>query len=128
MGFIKAQITIEFLFTIVLGFFFLTFMIYFVTDYYSSIDKNNVRNNIDEIGTMLKIEIDTAYSVSEGYTRKIILPQKIIGKDYNITIKNNEMTITADVYSFTKIIPPVVGNFTKGQNIIKKESEKIIIN
>lgn len=103
-------------------------MIYFVTDYYSSIDKNNVRNNIDEIGTMLKIEIDTAYSVSEGYTRKIILPQKIIGKDYNITIKNNEMTITADVYSFTKIIPPVVGNFTKGQNIIKKESEKIIIN
>ena len=84
---------------------------------------------IKDLGLKLQKEAVIANYVEDGYQRTFSIPQKLEGS-FNYTIKNTNGTIiiNASKTSFSAAIPFVDGNFTKGNNKIKRTNGKIYIN
>jgi hypothetical protein len=121
---LKAQITIEFMVTVVLVIFFFAIMITVFSEKYGTYNAKISNQMIDEFVDSLKIEFDTAEVVHNGYYREIMLPDEIQGNNYSITIRtlnhNSELVVRSGKNDFVAMIPKVYGNLTIGKNIISK--------
>ena len=129
MKYLKAQSSMEF-FTLV-GLAFLT-VILFV-----AVSANEAREFKDkkefllvkDLSLKLQKEVAIAASVEDGYQRSFTLPDKLESTlDYFITTKNNTVTINSSKTVYSVRIPPIIGNFTKGSNTIKKIGDEIYVN
>jgi len=96
------------------------------------LDKTNERNEIvfRENALTIQNEINLAASASDGYKREFYIPQKIIGKDYEISIIDDfiYMKTLDEKYALALEIPKTNGTFIKGDNIIRKEYGEILLN
>ena len=93
----------------------------------SDINSNKAQNDINDITGAIKIKLDTAKSVHDGYTEMFYLPNTINSKNYNITITGNYLTLKVGEKESFALIPKITGNFTKGKNTIYK-NKGIFIN
>lgn len=96
------------------------------------LDKTNEKNEIifREKALTIQNEINLASSASDGYRREFYIPEKIIGKDYEISIIDDfiYMKTFDEKYALALEIPKINGSFIKGENILKKEDGEIILN
>ncbi len=125
---INGQGIIEFmiLFGVVL-FFFVGFML---------IIQNNISDkNIDKerqlaqgIALSVKSEISIAAESSDGYLRTFTIPNKLIGKEYNIQLTDDRVYLSADRIGISYKINNVTGYIQKGENAIRKKNGTIYLN
>ena len=81
---------------------FLLFLITYFSGEFSNYSKGSRNEAIDNIASSIKIELDTAVSVHNGYERKFILPEKVSGKSY--VISRNDMELTGGTPKVNKLI------------------------
>ncbi len=75
---------------------------------------------LNDVGYMVQDEVLLAESVSDGYARSFSIPATADRFTYAITSDNTSLTLTSGTTTITYPLPPVNGNFQKGQNIIVK--------
>jgi len=87
-------------------------------------------NEMKEVATTIKEEIDFASQSIEGYTREFTIPEKISGGDYGVSIQENILRInTSDGdHSMTLSVKNVTGQINKTFNRILKENGKVKLN
>ena len=126
----RAQSSIEFFILIVAAvFFFLSF---------SLLIQNNIANkNVESINVKVKDtalavqdEINLAIGASDGYKRDFLVPDKILNKDYSISIVAGLVYVKTDDDKFAISLPvgEVIGNIIKGSNFILKDKGQIYLN
>ena len=121
---LKAQSAIEF---IVLA----SFMLLVILGFFAVVSSNVLeakeegnRKTAEDIADFAYREIETAKSVSDGYTRIFVMPQTVNGIDYSINITDNrELTVNYLDNEYVKFLPSnVTGSINKGNNkILKKD-------
>ena len=71
----------------------------------------------------------TLASVSRyGYIRNFTTPKDIDGSDYNLSIKGSYVVLSYASRQISFLIPNVSGDIKKGENMIKNEEGRIILN
>lgn len=125
----KAQISIEFF--IFLG---LAFLIAIAFEIASLDQLNDFRvqkesEAVKDLALKLQREVLVAATVEDGYIRTFKIPDKLETINYSLTtINNNTVTVQSKNAFYIVPIPRVIGNVTKGTNIINKTGGVIYIN
>lgn len=88
------------------------------------------RKIAEDVADLAYREIETAKSVSDGYTRVFILPQNVNGINYTITLTDNrELVVNYLGHEHIKFLPVnVTGNISKGPVEIRKINNIIYLN
>lgn len=123
----KSQITLEYLVTIVFAVLFFMFMFFYFSGEISDFTEKRRIESTEDLANSLKIELDTAAVVHNGYSRSIVLPSEISGSNYSVSIRKKELTVKAMEAEYTVFVPEVNGNFTKGINEISRDEDVISI-
>ena len=125
---VKCQSGLEFI--MLAGIIMFMFIVIFAVTSIKAIDLNNKQNVIigEDIITKIQKEVNLAARVKSGYSREFFLPEKLGQNDYNISIAGNEVILSERENEFSRVIPPITGNITKGKNAIRKTNGVIYIN
>jgi len=124
----KSQISVEFMFLI--GFLtIISIAVIAVAGYQlENYNKRIETYRIKDLGESLKKEIETAAIVQDGYIRLLDVPETIeYNINYTLTSSATSIYIQGEHYSYSAIIPPIIGSIQKGTNTIKKINGEIII-
>ena len=107
----------------------------FFTMFFLVIQKNIEQKTLEKetilaqnVALSVQNEINVASLASEGYSRDFIIDQEIMGKDYNITIADNIISVSTDRVGLAYSIVKVVGTIKKGINTIKKQNGQVFLN
>ena len=126
----NAQFAIEFI--VLIAFMFLIFLgvIAVITSKVIEAKENERLGIAEDIATLVKNEIDLAKSVSDGYSRKFVLPTKVNGVDYGIEIMGNrELVVTYLDKEHVSFLPEkVCGDVYMPDNEIDKEKGIVCAN
>jgi hypothetical protein len=130
----NAQIAMEFLLLISLAFFI---VIVFLAATYS-VSKGNAQiqahTTVDDLGKSLQQEFLLASGLEDGYTRKINLPMTVNGVEYSAFIgqtspQNNYLLLSfEDSSELFYMIPPIIGNISLGDNVLRKINGTLRLN
>jgi hypothetical protein len=129
----KGQIAIEFLMYIGVAFGVVIVLLAVIL----SVSENNTdiktRQDMDDLGKSLQQEFLLASQLEDGYIRKINLPMTMNGKEYNATLGqsnplNSYLVIAYSNSELFYLIPPIVGNMTLGDNILRKYNGTLYLN
>ena len=125
----KSQVSFEF--------FMLVGMAFLVTLVFSALslkDLNNFRNqkeneDIKDLALKLQQEVIIAAGVEDGYVRSFNIPDKLDSINYSLYIYNSSLLLVQSKNGFYLVqIPRIVGNISKGTNIINKTNGIIYVN
>ena len=83
---------------------------------------------VKDIASKVQHEIGLLSNVENGYSRQFEVPDKIDNKDYNISIKNNTLTVRTNTTSFFIAILNITGYVKKESNTITKTNGMIYVN
>lgn len=84
---------------------------------------------IKDLGLKLQKEVTIASAVEDGYRRSFSLPETLESSlAYSVNNTNSTVTINSQNTVFSAALQPVVGNFTKGTNTIRKIDGIVYIN
>ncbi len=124
----KAQISAEFY--VLLG---LAFLIAIAFEIASLDQLNDFRiqkesEAVKDLALKLQKEILVATNVEDGYVRIFEIPEKLDNTDYFLTKQNSTIIVQSKNGFYLVLIPNVIGNVTKGSNIINKTNGIIYIN
>ncbi len=125
----KSQIAMELL--VLIGFLFLIAIGFIISAgiQLKNFQDEKTKNTFLDFSNMLRLELQTASTVMDGYIRNITLPEKIDGIiEYQIDLKNSTIIIISNNFEESFTITNLEGNINKGKNTIKKINESIIIN
>lgn len=126
----KSQSAIEFV--MVTGIVLFSFVVFFIVIGENMSDKIKERqnNNLKEIALTVKNEIDLAFYSDEGYIREFEVPLDINGQEYEIEIINQMVSIktTDEKYGLAIPVQNISGQINKGDNIIKKQNGRVVLN
>ncbi|MFC1768667.1 hypothetical protein ACFLZX_02790 [Nanoarchaeota archaeon] len=125
---LRAQSAMEFLVLAGILLFILLVMLAVVSHQTSIVNQNRDTIVVEDIVAKIQKEINLAARVSDGYSRSFYLPSKVGKLDYSINIIGGEVIIDTGGQTYSRKVPPVVGNITKGNNVIRKNNETIYIN
>lgn len=129
----KAQIAMEFILLIAIAFFIVAALLASIL----SLSEDNTRmkayQDMDDLGKSLQQEFLLAAQLEDGYTRTINMPLTMNGVHYNATIgqsnpTNSYLMLEYDSAESFYLIPPVVGNFTYGNNYLRKNNGSLRLN
>jgi len=129
----KGQIAIEFLMYIGIAFFIIIVLLAAILAF----SENNVRtrtySDVDDLGKSLQQEFLLASKLEDGYTRKMNLPSTLNGKSYNISIgqsnpMNSYIVVGYEESELYYLIPPIIGNITLGNNVLRKVNGTLYLN
>lgn len=123
-----SQISLEFI--ILISFLFIICVGFITVSAYQMQEFSDEQNRyiINQFGNSIKMEINLASVVKDGYERTIILPDKIEGSiNYTITTGSSTLTISAADNQFVKVIPNINGQLQKGKNTIRKINNTVRI-
>lgn len=117
---VKAQGALEFM--ILVGITLLVFaLIIGIAAYYTaSIGQKKQARAAEDIAIAAQKEIQLAARVHDGYERTFTLPDKAAGRDYNISIQQNELIVTIAGSDTVRIVPSAQGSIKKGKNTVTK--------
>ncbi len=126
----KAQSAIEFVMLTSAIIFFFTLFFVILNENIS--DKVRKRYNlaVEEIAVTVQDEINLASKSSEGYSREFKIPEDINGKAYDINLTSGMVYVITYDNKQAAALPvlSVIGNITKGTNLIKKEGGRVYLN
>ena len=124
----KSQISLEFVVLIAMAFVMLIAFSTIVSDRTISVNKERDALLLKEIVEKVKSEVFLASSVEDGYSRQFTIPQKLDGKNYNITIQNRTIIGRLKELEITTSVIQITGNAVKGINNITKTNGVICLN
>ena len=112
----------------------LAFMISAYSVAKNSEDSKNYAD-LDDLGKSIQQELLLASTLEDGYSRRINIPQTIVGGSFNITNGNigNIQGYIQFNYATNKpieiyyITPIFIGNITKGYNTIRKNNGSLYV-
>lgn len=124
----KAQISAEFF--ILLG---LAFLIAIAFELASLEQLNDFRiqkenEAVKDLGLKLQQELLVAATVEDGYVRIFEIPEKLGIINYTLTTLNQTITVKSKNSLYIVSIPKVIGNASKGTNMINKTGGVIYFN
>ncbi len=125
----KSQVAQEFLILFVIALVACTIFIAMLSNYSKDVRETQEMAAIDRFGKNLQNEFITASQVSDGYSRKIYIPEVISGFGYFIENSQNSITLTSErlELDFYYEIPEIEGDMDKGINKITKKEGVIYI-
>ena len=124
----KTQTAIEFIFLVGVAF---SLTIIFLVATRSQLKELTTTEEIilvRDVGSKVQNEINLGARVEDRYTRVFEIPKKLETRDYNITINDNILVVATKNEEYVAIIPRVVGNIQKGNNIIKRIEGVVYLN
>lgn len=86
---------------------------------------------VKDLALKLQKELLIAAEVEDGYVRIFQIPDKIDGINginYSLTTQNSTITVTSKNSLYIVAIPRIIGNVSKGSNIINKTGGVIYLN
>lgn len=83
---------------------------------------------IKDVALKLQKELFIAASVEDGYVRTFQIPDKLDAINYSITTANATIFVQSKQGFYVVTIPSIVGNVSKGTNVINKSSGVIYVN
>ena len=83
---------------------------------------------IKNLALDIQEEIELATKSSDGYSRNFQVPNLILGKSYDVEIIDNNIQIKTERNALSLKIENVIGEITKGNNLIKKQNGKVYLN
>lgn len=125
---IKAQVSVEFIVFVGIGFIILLIFLA------SSIEKMNEFNTEKELILLkdaaykVQNEIVLASIVNDGYIRTFSIPERLGTADYNISINGRTLIAQSANYDYVLQLPDANGTLAKGNNTIKKTGGIVQIN
>ncbi len=125
----KAQFSAEFMIL------FIIFMIAISTALAVSINRTQTvsRAQVDVTAGRILDEaagrVNTAFLEGDGFSMKVSLPEKILGKDYTLEVESNEaiLRLGGKTYVSYLLTSNVTGDFVKGTNLVRNSHGRIII-
>jgi len=123
----KAQVSMEFVFLVGLAFMVMIVFISSTRSEFSSLQSQEERSLVKDVGVMIQHELIMASNVDDGYTRIFSVPYNLDGISYNIQTINNTLIIYTEEYESVLNIPSFVGDIEKGNNTINKTDSIIYI-
>lgn len=126
----KSQSSIEFIIFLGVIVFFLTIFFLALGETRGEKIKEEKRIRVQNLAYEIENEIQLAATSTEGYYRTFEIPEEIAGMPYEALITENVVYVKThdERYALAIPIPNVTGQLIKGENIIKKENNFIIIN
>ncbi|MFH1750779.1 MAG: hypothetical protein ABH863_03815 [Candidatus Micrarchaeota archaeon] len=96
------------------------------------IQRNRDILEAERVGSIAAININTAFSVGDGYSSRFFMPYGLLNSDYYINITNEEQRLDVTYgENFTRGFPLLSGNVTgeiaQGENLINNTLGEIII-
>ena len=124
----KTQVSTEFF--IFLGLAFLVAVAFEIASLTQLNDFRAEKENeaIKDVALKLQKELFVAATVEDGYVRSFKMSDKIGEINYSITTLNSTIIVQSKNGFYTVSIPKVVGNASKGINIINKTGGVVYIN
>lgn len=117
----KAQVAGEFIY--LLGA-FCFFLVAFIAAYHwrnTQIQEQSMIFELERIADEAANQVNLAHLSGSGFSKEYILPEKISGFIYSVTIHDNILRVntTKTSYSVALTTSDINGNFTVGRNLIK---------
>jgi hypothetical protein len=78
---------------------------------------------VNDIGYAIQDEMILAATVTEGYARAIVIPEKAGRFTYALSNTPDSVTISSGRTTITYPIPNVTGTFVKGRNIVTNDGK-----
>jgi hypothetical protein len=125
---IKGQVAMEFVFMVMLAFMILVVFTAVVRVRYTDVKMEGEYVALKDVVGMMQSEINTAFGVSDDYRRDFDVPDLVEGFNYTVEIHNGYLIGSSENFEVGMRIPPVSGNFTKGNNTITKKGGAVFIN
>ena len=124
----RAQISSEFF--IFIGMAFLISIAFALSslDQIKSFRDRKESESVKDLALKVQKEILVAASVEDGYVRLFRLPDNLDAANYSLTTQNSTITVESRNSLYIVSIPKVVGNISKGNNIINKTGGVIYLN
>lgn len=82
---------------------------------------------IKDLALMLQKELFVAASVEDGYIRTFKIPNELETVNYSITTSNTTVFVQSEIGFYAVTIPTIIGNVSKGINIINKSNGVIYV-
>ncbi len=124
----KAQISAEFFVLMGLG-----FLVAIAFDLASISQLNDFRAEkeseaVKDLALKLQMEFLIAANVEDGYVRAFGIPDALDSINYSVTMQNSTIIIQSKNSFYLASIPQVIGNISKGTNVINKTGGVIHVN
>ncbi|MGM5485251.1 MAG: hypothetical protein ACQEP1_05265 [Nanobdellota archaeon] len=124
-GHLRGQVSIEFIVTLLLAFVFFSTLILYFSEKAGSYTEQERYDKLEETAARVKLELETALLVKDGYRREFILPEEINNRGYKISKKGEELILEQGDSEVVKIIPRVEGSINEGMNTVTKNNDTI---
>ena len=124
----KGQVAYEFVTLVAVSFTLLVIFMFVVLERTESIGTENEYNHLIDMARSVQIELYLADSIGDGYSRMIILAERLDNRyNYSIHVTNNTLITASDNYQYTLVVPLIGGDIAKGNNTINKTAGKVMV-
>ena len=124
----KAQISVEFFLFVGMAFIIaISFSVYSLQQV-KDFQLKNENDAEQDIALKLQKELLIAANVEDGYVREFKIPDKVDNFDYFFNMTNSTITVQSKNSVYFLSIPKVIGNLSKGSNVINKTNGAIYVN
>lgn len=74
-------------------------------------------------------EVDAALNFGDGYVRSFFLPERVVGREYEVVVQNHSVWITIDekAWSCTTVVNNIEGAVRPGWNRINNTGGKVYV-
>ncbi len=124
----RAQVSSEFF--IFIGMAFLMSIAFSVSslEHLSDFRAQKESEAVKDLAFKMQKELLVAANVEDGYVRSFKIPNKLDSINYSLTTQNSTITVESKNSLYIVSIPKVIGNLSKGDNIINKTGGVIYLN
>ena len=126
---LRAQVSMEFMLLFILFLVAITTALMVSINRSHSISQAQLDLTADGVLSSISDRINTAYLEGDGFSIKVVLPERIIRMDYTVEVSSNEVILRMEgkAYIDHLLTNNVTGSFVTGTNIITNRDSEIII-
>jgi len=124
----KSQVAMEFVMLIVIAFMIMIVFAIFTRGRIVDLRGEEEYVSLKDVTHAVQSEITTAANVEDGYERQFTVPLTLDGINYTIGISEGYVVSESENHEYVLRVSPVVGNLTKGINLIRKEGGVVYLN
>ena len=124
----NAQGAIEFIIIFGAILFFFVLFLGIIQGNFSEKNKEKVVLVAQNVALDAREEINLAAESSNGYSRDFVLPENILGEDYELNVSEGRVYLRMKEFATSYKVFNVTGYFVKGLNKIRKEDGQVYLN
>ena len=118
----------EFVTFVALAFMIMVVFAAVVRDRHVTVRREAEYTSVRDVVGMVQAEILIASSVQDGFRRSFEVPDDVEGVVYTIMIQSDFIIAESAHFDHEVAVPPLIGNVTKGTNIIEKRGGLVYLN